>query len=229
MAWWAIVIILIFTVLMVVMGGWLFYLNQILLLNSNLDQTFYTFEVQSSTESQNAQSVSAPIKCPSGRSAMVIDAWYEVYDPNFQCTASPTQGAPAVNEDGTGFVTTISKDACDSGDCYDNVWKYTSSGGGAMKNMLCQYDSAGNPLKDSVAGSMYALGYTANYINGQESTTIYGDPNGNFGPLPWPGDLKHTEGSLPIGGQYESGSNNSMTTGYQGPLGHGIYVCVLDD
>lgn len=226
MAVWAIVVIIILVVLALLLGGILYYQNQVQLQNSNQDNLIYPFTVQDGK--------STKLSCPSGRVINVLDAWYELYDPNFQCTSSPYPCAPGVDSKGDPVFPNSEclQGSISTGTDPTMWWAEKGKGDNATYLALaCQYDQYGMPSSDSTpCVSMNALGYLSNMVNGQNEATIEGGINAYFGPSPCADAVDPT--SWPIGAQFNAsqpGTDPNIQMDYSGYYGHGIYACVLED
>lgn len=227
MATWAIIVIIILVAATLLLGGFLFYQNQTQLQSSNEDNLINFFSVQ--------ENKTTNLTCPTGRSISLIDAWYELYDPNFQCTSNPSPCAPGMDSSGEPVFPSSQCEVSgvSSGDNVDSsLWELKGSGpSAAYSALVCRYEKDGMPKDDSTPCiSMNALGYLANVVNGQNSTTISGSVNGDFGPAPCSdaGDIPY---AWPIGAPFSSndpGDDPSMSMGYSGYYGHGVYMCTLD-
>lgn len=236
---WALAIVIILLIAALSLGGFLYYQNQIQLQKENQNNLYKTFSVKSDGDSSQTQAV---LSCPSGRVINILDAWYEVNDPYFQCTDSPTGCAPGIDNSGKNGL--VWSEKCPSyssrqGTVDGDVWEETTASDGktgTYKNKVCAYDKEGSPTSTSsnVCASMNALQYIANIANGQNQVTVSGKMNGDFGPCPCDSDTDSNKKEyLPVAGQYNSANPESgsttVTNGYQGYYAHGIYQCVVDD
>ena len=231
MAVWSVIIVVVLVIIAAALGAFLYYQNQVLLQQSNQDNLIYPFSVNATGPGSTTT-----LQCPVGRVISVIDAWYELYDPNFQCTLTPTACAPAQDTNGNPVFPTsaCTPEGLSQGSDATAIWGEIGSGDTATYiDSVCQYDKYGMPLSDDIpCVSMNALGYLANAVNGQNKVAISGAPNGFFGPAPCDNAVNGDPTSWPLGGAYNKASpdqEDNIGMGYSGYYGHGIYACVLED
>ena len=222
-----ILVILIIVVITSTIG--LVFLSYGKLQPENLLNTVYNF---TATSGQNAD-----LTCPTDSVINILDAWFEVYDPYFQCTPYPTPGAMGVTA--SGSVTSKDKNLASgwneiSGDLknpFTNI-KYEDYPDNTFNYGMCQLDSSGNPTAGGKCRSSNALGYLIENVNGSQKATVSADtsPQGGSqgGPSPClPANTSELQ-FLPIGGQYneDNTGGSKFANGYQGYYIHGVYSCV---
>jgi len=240
---WIIGIIICLLIIAIVLGFYSYYQNQVELQEENQKNIFYNFSV-------NDGDPPVTLSCPVGQVVELVDAWYEVYDPNFQCAAIPSPCSPAISNDGK--LVWPSGGQCSDLGCSDenatpsDAWESVTDkeGNQTYRNKYCGYDKNGNPTSSSGSPqclSMNALGYLANVVNGQSTVSIDASPNGNFGPSPCTSSITSIKpistsecGEInPVfptmtyaNSKPDPSSSPSLTVGFQGVYGHGIYTCV---
>jgi len=215
---WVTILIGILVFVIVSLGALLYYQNQIVLKKSNLDNVIYSFSL-------NETGNSPVISCPEGREIQILDAWYELYDPYFQCTRNPTGCASAFDDNGNIIWPTDCPGSDDSdGGTPSSAWQEatTDDGTHTYKNKYCQYDKYGLPIitdPQICAVSNNALGYITAVANGRDNLALTLE---DFGPDPRTSKFNNIA-YLPSGAIV--GQDSSQ--GYRGSYAHGVYTCAV--
>ena len=254
MAAWAVVVNGILFLIAVLMAILLFYINQVLLQKSNEQNIIYTFMAGANNASGTlGNETSVNLTCPVGSTINIIDAWYETYDPNFQCTTNPTPASPALKTSSNNVTLDfppqyknemkqwqdlpICTGSSKTEGIDSSIWQPVTDSNGdiqSYQNLICAYDATGAPIMSggqvtSKCLSMNALQYAINYANGANSFTLSATP-GDMLPSPCTSDV--TGGctdELPIGGVFLNNTpdtSDAAAGGYQGFYLHGAYTCV---
>ncbi len=231
-------ILILVVLILVVIGSTiaLVYMNYGKLQPENLENTIYNFTSTSGN--------SANLKCPVGSVINVLDAWYEVYDPYFQCTPYPTPGAMGLTT--SGSVTDKNKNLGSGWNEIDGSTKnpftgvkYDKSPDDTFNFSKCQFNISSSGTPSPASGSSCqpynSLGFLIENVNGVQEATISPDVNSQGGttggPAPCLGMSSGDLALLPIGGQYneDNTGGTKFADGYQGYYIHGVYSCVPSD
>lgn len=195
------------------------------------------------------------LKCGEGEEINVIDAWYEVYDPNYQLSGEKyTSGLYATGKKGELIGPIISDGSANNmkelnkdlwGVSSDSIPLSKTNGGNAFYSKLGKYttiegyDSTG----EGQCLIQNALPMIAKAANGKTTVTIDTKdlPSPCSGNMPGyknnsleihqdNSNYNKVKSSFPIGSLSKKNTdpnNNSSTLGQQGYYLHGIYTCSI--